>query len=109
AFELRIGVCIPPGIGDLLFIVGIDTANGGRMLTLRSPLRESDCRYLEGEHEISCRVPEFPLAPGHYRIGVAALTRRRQIDCLDDVLGLTVTDGEIFGEGRGAVTGQCVA
>jgi lipopolysaccharide transport system ATP-binding protein len=109
SFEVRIGVDIPPDLSNLIFIVRIDNVYGERILTLRSPLKDTEYLDLSGEHEIACRVDEFPVAPGSYRIGLALQTRNRNIDSINDVLSLTVTDGDLFDEGQGALAGKCVS
>jgi len=109
AFEVRIGVRIREALSDLMFVVRIENGYGERMMTLRSPQKDAVYRNLKGDHEISCRVDEFPLAPGVYNIGLGVKTRDQQIDAVGNILSLTVTDGEIFSEGRGVVWGMCFA
>jgi lipopolysaccharide transport system ATP-binding protein len=109
AFEIRIGVNICTDLSDLLFVVRIENAYGDRMMTVRSPSQEAVCRDLQGNHEIACHINEFPLAPGIYRIGLAVFSRDQMIDEVNGALSLTVTDANLFGEGRGAVAGVCVA
>lgn len=109
AFEIRIGARIPANVREPIFIVRIDNAYGERLLTLRSPVRDSPCHNLSGEHEVSCRVDEFPLSPGVYRVGLAVFVRDNMIDSINDVLSFAVTDGELYSEGRRPPLGTCIA
>jgi lipopolysaccharide transport system ATP-binding protein len=109
AFEIRIGVRAETKLDNIVFVVRIDNTFGGRVLTLRSPLKDTDCREVQGELEVVCKVNEFPLAPGSYTVGLAMLHRKQVIDEVPNALTLTVTEGDIFGEARGAPAGMVVA
>lgn len=108
AFELRIGLRLPSGLQNVVCVVCIDSNYGTRMLTLTSPVNDGQLNVV-GDQEITCRVDEFPLAPGAYRISLIVLSRNEVIDKLDGILALTVTNGEIYREGRGAQSGMCIA
>jgi lipopolysaccharide transport system ATP-binding protein len=108
-FEVRIDVDIPQGLSDLTFVVRVDNTYGERLVTLASPVRDSSMRSLCGRQLLTCRVDEFPLTPGAYKIGLAVLSRTTVIDALNDVLSLSVTDGEVYGQGVGAFAGKFVS
>jgi hypothetical protein len=58
---------------------------------------------------LECVVDSLPLAPGDYwmKLGFAAVPD--EIDEIERALRFTVTEGELFGSGRGPHTGLCVA
>jgi lipopolysaccharide transport system ATP-binding protein len=109
AFELRIGVNMPAGLKNVVFVVRVESMYGVRMLTLQSPIKDGRFLEPEGEQEIRCHIAEFPLTPGIYNLTLAVFAREELIDTVRDALAVTVTDGEVFSEGRGANSGVCVA
>jgi len=108
AFNVRIGVRIPAGLRNISYVVRIESTFGVRMLTLCSPPNDTELN-VPGAHEITCRVNEFPLTMGAYRIGLGVFQGREMIDQVNDALSFIVTEGEVFKEGRAPLAGMCVA
>jgi lipopolysaccharide transport system ATP-binding protein len=108
-FHLRIGIETPEPIGYPTLGLGIDDANGQRMLTVHTPQSRIAVERLECRCAVDCRITEFPLAPGDYWVKVALSATGNEIDSEERALHFTVVDGELFGEGRGFQRGLCVA
>lgn len=107
-FDVRIGARVPDGLRKVRYAVQIDSMYGMRMLTLVNPVNSQDLN-IAGDHEITCRVKEFPLAPGVYRIGLVVLFNKEVVDMISDALLFTVVDGKIYRAGHAALAGVCVA
>ena len=108
-FRLRIGIETPEPIRYPTLGVGIDDANGQRMLTVHTPQSRIGVEELEGHCAVDCRISEFPLAPGDYWVKVALSVGGSEVDSEERALHFTVVDGELFSEGRGFQRGCCVA
>jgi lipopolysaccharide transport system ATP-binding protein len=108
-FHLRIGLETPEPIGYPTLGLGIDDANGQRMLTVHTPQSRIAVERLEGSCAVDCRIAEFPLAPGDYWVKVALSAGGKEIDSEERALHFTVVDGEMFGEGAGFRRGICIA
>jgi hypothetical protein len=78
-------------------------------LSVQTPLSRMVLERLEGQCELECRVEQFPLAPGDYWIRLGLTVAGGDVDEIDRVLQFSVTDAEVFGEGRGIYRGLCVA
>jgi lipopolysaccharide transport system ATP-binding protein len=107
--HLRIGLEAPEPIGFPRLGVGIDDANGQRMLTVHTPRSRVAVSELDGCCAVDCRIDPFPLAPGDYWIKIALSARGSEVDSEERALHFTVVDGEMFGEGLGFSRGICVA
>jgi lipopolysaccharide transport system ATP-binding protein len=108
-FHLRIGLEAPEPIGFPRLGVGIDDANGQRILTVHTPQSRVAVSQLDGRCVVDCRIEQFPLAPGDYWIKTALWARGREIDSEERALHFAVVDGEMFDEGSGFSRGVCVA
>jgi lipopolysaccharide transport system ATP-binding protein len=109
AFRLDIAIdrdvpVLSPSIG-----IGIDDAMGRRILDLHNPLRGDVLTQLSGKGTISCRVASLPLAPGEYTIKLALSERTEEIDVIERALSFEVINSDGFGDGRGYLSGLCVA
>lgn len=91
------------------FGLGIDNHLGQRILSLHSAEFERRLDPADGVVNLECVVPQLPLAPGDYFLKVCMDVNRRQFDWVENALQFTVTDGNLFGTGRGAHRGYCVA
>lgn len=108
-FRAIIGIDLPSG-GDLPEIVlRIDDANDQRMLTIKNPGSAAAFSPRYGLQQIECHLPEFPLAPGEYWVGLALYINDQLIDEVDRALRFTVVNGDAFGSARGASAGVCIA
>jgi hypothetical protein len=72
--------------------------------------RTAPCQLADAVDEscvLDCIVESLPLAPGDYwmKLGFAAV--REEIDEIERALRFTVTEGELFGSGRGHHAGLC--
>jgi len=108
-FLLEIGVrplqrLQQPSIG-----IGIDDVMGRRMLTLHNPIRGTVLGAIEADGLIRCAVPAFPLAPGEYSVKLALSDRSAEIDVIEQALTFEVVNADSFKDGRGHLTGLCVA
>jgi hypothetical protein len=108
-FHLRIGVETPEPVRYPTLGLGIDDANGQRMLNVHTPQSRIGVEWLEGQCAVDCRISEFPLAPGDYWVKVALSVGGSLVDSEDRAHHFTVVDGELFSEGRGFQRGCCVA
>jgi lipopolysaccharide transport system ATP-binding protein len=100
----RESAILSPSIG-----IGIDDTMGRRMLDLHNPLRGVVLNELTGRGTITCRVPNLPLAPGEYTIKLAISERTEEIDVIERALTFEVINSDGFEDGRGYLTGLCVA
>jgi lipopolysaccharide transport system ATP-binding protein len=108
-FHLRIGIEAPQPIELPTLGLGIDDANGQRMLTVHTPQSRVAVETLSGRCSVDCRIARFPLAPGDYWVKVAISSRGASLDAVDQALHFTIVNGELFGEGQGHSRGLCVA
>ncbi|HUE69831.1 MAG TPA: ABC transporter ATP-binding protein [Pirellulaceae bacterium] len=108
-FHLRIGVESPTPLVRPIFGVGIDNQLGQRVLSLLTPVHDCPTISAEKKTSINCVVPLFPLTPGTYSLKCSMALNGHEIDWVDPAMHFTVTDGNLFGEGRGAHRGYCVA
>jgi hypothetical protein len=78
-------------------------------LSLQTPLTNAVLPRLQHAGVLDCVVESLPLAPGEYwiKLGLAAVPD--EIDEIERALRFTVTEGELFGSGRGHHRGLCVA
>jgi hypothetical protein len=76
---------------------------------LQTPLTNPVLPRLQQPGVLECVVESLPLAPGDYwvKLGLAAVPD--EIDEIERALRFTVTEGELFGSGRGHHRGLCVA
>lgn len=108
-FRAVIGVDLPPG-GDLPeIVVRFDSPYHQRMLTIKNPASAAEFNPESGMQEIECHIPEFPLVPGEYWVGLAIYVNDQPLDEIDRIVSFTVINSDAFGNARGASGGVCVA
>lgn len=100
----RAGGIHSPSIG-----LGIDDVMGRRILDLHNPLRGAVLEHIGGSGTITCEVASSPLAPGEYTVKMAISERTGDIDVVERALTFEVINSDGFGDGRGYLTGLCVA
>ncbi len=108
-FILRMCICSPTPMRRPKIGVGIDSITGLRMLTVHTPASRDVIGPLEGKVEVTCRIPQLPLAPGAYSVKLALSDGVQSLESIDRATTFTVADGDLFGEGRGFHLGQCIA
>jgi lipopolysaccharide transport system ATP-binding protein len=108
-FRLRIGFEAVEPIRYPTIGLGIDDANGQRILTIHTPQSRLGCECLQGQCAVDCVIPELPLAPGEYWVKVSLSVRGGEVDYEERAMHFTVLDGELFSEGRGFQRGCCIA
>jgi len=108
-FHLRLVLDAPITVEAPTVTVGIDDNLGQRLLSLQTPLTNPTLTRLQQPGVLDCIVESLPLAPGDYwvKLGFAAVPD--EIDEIERALRFTVTEGELFGGGRGHHRGVCVA
>ncbi|MFI5459072.1 MAG: ABC transporter ATP-binding protein [Isosphaerales bacterium] len=107
--QLRISIEATQPISNPTLGLGIDDANGQRMLTVHTPQSRVAIERVEGRCAVDCRISEFPMAPGDYWVKVALSVGGSEVDSEERALHFSVVDGELFSEGRGFQRGCCVA
>jgi lipopolysaccharide transport system ATP-binding protein len=107
-FHLRLVLDAPIAVEAPNVTIGIDDSLGQRLLSLQTPLTNSVLPRLQQSGVLECVVESLPLAPGDYwvKLGLAAVPD--EIDEIERALRFTVTEGELFGSGRGHHRGLCV-
>jgi lipopolysaccharide transport system ATP-binding protein len=108
-FHLRLLLDAPIEVEAPTVTIGIDDSLGQRLLSLQTPLSNPVLPRLQKPSVLDCVVESLPLAPGDYwvKLGFAAVPD--EIDEIERALRFTVTEGELFGSGRGHHRGLCVA
>jgi lipopolysaccharide transport system ATP-binding protein len=107
--HMRLVLDAPIQVESPTITVGIDDNLGQRLLSLQTPMTNPALTRLEQPGVLECVVESLPLAPGDYwvKLGFAAVPD--EIDEIERALRFTVTEGELFGGGRGHHRGVCVA
>jgi lipopolysaccharide transport system ATP-binding protein len=108
-FHLRLVLDAPIAVEAPTVTVGIDDNLGQRMLSLQTPLTNPVLRRLEEPCVLECVVESLPLAPGDYWVKLGFAAPPEEIDEIERALRFTVTEGDLFGAGRGHHRGVCVA
>jgi lipopolysaccharide transport system ATP-binding protein len=109
-FTIEIGLrprqrLLNPSVG-----VVIDDVMGRRILDLHNPLTRSPLGAIDPEGGVvRCSVATFPLAPGEYTVKLALSDRLNEIDVIDRALTFEVVNADTFKDGRGYLSGVCVA
>jgi lipopolysaccharide transport system ATP-binding protein len=108
-FRLRLLLDAPIAVEGPTVTIGIDDGMGTRLLSLQTPLTQPVLPRLQEPGVLECVVDSLPLAPGDYwlKLGIAAVPD--EIDEIERALRFTVTEGDLFGSGRGHHRGACVA
>ena len=108
-FHLRLMLDAPIQVEAPTVTIGIDDSLGQRLMSLQTPLTNPVLTRLAEPCVLDCVVESLPLAPGDYwvKLGFAAVPD--EIDEIERALRFTVTEGELFGSGRGHHRGVCVA
>jgi lipopolysaccharide transport system ATP-binding protein len=108
-FSLKIGIDMPL-TGDLpVIVIRIDDNYGQRLMTIKNPGSRSAFDPGAGLQQIVCCIPEFPLTPGEYWIGVAIFVNEQLMDEANRAVSFTIVNSDAFGSSRGASNGVCVA
>jgi lipopolysaccharide transport system ATP-binding protein len=108
-FHLRLVLDAPIAIEAPNVTVGIDDNLGQRLLSLQSPLMNPVLPRLQAPGVLECVVESLPLAPGDYWVKLGFSAVPDEIDEIERALRFTVTEGDLFGSGRGHHRGACVA
>jgi len=107
--RLRMQVSSSRVVASPFIGIGIDDIDGNRMLTVHTPRSGDAMMRIDGLCQIECVIPEFPLAPGQYKVKLATEANGQTLGCVDDALRFTVIDGELSNQGHGHHRGVCVA
>jgi lipopolysaccharide transport system ATP-binding protein len=108
-FHLRLTLDAPIPIESPTVTIGIDDNLGQRLLSLQTPLADPVMPRLDTPCVLECVVESLPLAPGDYWIKLGFAVVPDEIDEIERAMRFTVTEGELFGSGRGHHRGLCVA
>jgi lipopolysaccharide transport system ATP-binding protein len=108
-FHLRLVLDAPINVEAPNITIGIDDNLGQRLLSLQTPATNPVLPRLQQSGVLECVVESLPLAPGDYwvKLGLAAVPD--EIDEIERAMRFTVTEGDLFGSGRGHHRGLCVA
>ena len=108
-FHLRLLLDAPIEVDAPTVTIGIDDSLGQRMMSLQTPLSQPVLMRLQKPGVLECVVESLPLAPGDYWVKLGFAVIPDEIDEIERALRFTVTEGELFGSGRGHHRGICVA
>jgi lipopolysaccharide transport system ATP-binding protein len=108
-FHLRLMLDAPITVESPTVTIGIDDDLSQRVLTLQTPLTNPVLPRLAEPCMLECVVESLPLAPGDYWIKLGFAVVPDEIDEIERALRFTVTEGDLFGSGRGHHRGLCVA
>ena len=108
-FDLRIGLRVETALIDPVITVRVDNMYGMLLMFLTSPKEDTERFSVTGDHEITCRIKEFPLVPGMYSVSVSISSHDTQIDVVKDALHFTVADNNMYDEERVSRGGLCIA
>ena len=108
-FHLRLVLDAPIAVESPNVTIGIDDNLGQRLLSLQTPLTNPVLPRLQAPGVLECVVKSLPLAPGDYWVKLGFSAVPDEIDEIERALRFTVTEGELFGAGRGPHRGVCVA
>ncbi len=76
---------------------------------MHTPLTNPVLPRLQQPGVLECVVEQFPLAPGDYWVKLGLSAGPDELDEIERVMRFTVTEGEVFGQGRGHHHGLCIA
>jgi lipopolysaccharide transport system ATP-binding protein len=76
---------------------------GNRVVATDTRFLNADFTELPPAGEIVCRIPDLPLATGHYQLDVWATVADEVADHVEHAIPLRVEDGDVFGTGRTTV------
>jgi len=107
--QIRIHLAPHRQIVDARIRISIYDLIGNRLLMVQTPANASAVGSIERPTVVVCRIPEFPLAPGNYAVGVSLADNREMLDEVKSVCSLSVENAELFGEGRGFTLGMVAA
>jgi lipopolysaccharide transport system ATP-binding protein len=109
-FTLEIGVRPQRRLHNPSIGIAIDDMMGRRILDLHNPVTRSELGTIDvAGGVVRCAVEVFPLAPGEYTVKLAVSDRVDQIDVIDHALTFEVVNADTFKDGRGFLSGLCVA
>jgi lipopolysaccharide transport system ATP-binding protein len=81
--------------------VDLDNGWGQRVCAVATYLSPTPLPPLEGRCRVCCRIPELPLVPGTYTLGLSAGTLHQQpLDQVEQAAALEVLPHDFFGNGR---------
>jgi lipopolysaccharide transport system ATP-binding protein len=80
--------------------VTVVDALGTRVFATDTRFLNADFAELEPDGEIVCRIPDLPLAAGHYQLMIWATVCDEVADYVENAIPLVVADGDVFGTGR---------
>jgi lipopolysaccharide transport system ATP-binding protein len=107
-FHVRLVLDAPIAVESPTVTLGIDDNLGQRLLSLQNPLTNAVLPRLDKPCVLDCVIDSLPLAPGDYWIKLGFAATPDEIDEIERALRFTVTEGELFGSGRGHHKGLCV-
>jgi lipopolysaccharide transport system ATP-binding protein len=108
-FHFRLVLDVPTPVESPSITIGIDDNLGQRILSLHTPLTNPVLPRLQQPGILECVVEQFPLAPGDYWVKLGLSAGPDEVDEIERVMRFTVTEGEVFGQGRGHHHGLCIA
>ncbi|MBI2805105.1 MAG: ABC transporter ATP-binding protein [Planctomycetes bacterium] len=108
-FHIRLVLDAPVPVESPVVTLGIDDQIGQRLLSLQTPLTNPVLPRLQQPGTLDCIVEALPLAPGEYWIKLGFAGVPDEIDEIERGVRFTVTEGELFGSGRGHHRGVCIA
>ncbi len=108
-FHFRLILDVPTPVESPSITISIDDNVGQRMLSLQTPLTNPVLPRLQQAGVLECVIEQFPLAPGDYWVKLGLATGPDELDEIERVMRFTVTEGDVFGQGRAHHRGVCVA
>ncbi|HLT20443.1 MAG TPA: polysaccharide ABC transporter ATP-binding protein [Thermomicrobiales bacterium] len=107
--HLEMQIEFPDSITYPTHIVLIESSNGQRYMTLKSPKNDRALRVSPGVNTVSCVIDDLPLPPGDYYVRLALSRASERFEETGPVLSFTVRDEDSFEDGWGATRGHCLA
>lgn len=81
------------------FFVGMENTNGERIVRLGTSFGGADSKILQKQGIYECLIPNFPLLPGEYLMGVSLVVDGR-MQHQPELIRFEVQEGDFFGTGK---------
>ena len=82
------------------FGLNFETLLGIKVIQVQTRLQKGHLPDLASSGIIECKIPRLPLVPGTYFVSPGCGSKSKQLDFIERVCQLQVTEFDVFGTGR---------